>query len=62
MAGSGLTGYILKLAISRSLTNIDKNSQRLIQLEKDFAVAEEKLSTLRKDLNNAHKKIRELEK
>lgn len=57
-----MTGYLLKLAINRSLIKIDKHDDRLMQLEKDFAVSEEKGIALRKDLNNAHKKIRELEK
>ena len=62
IAGSGLTGYFLKLAINRSLTKIDKHDERLMQLEKDFAVEKEKGLRLRKDLNNAHEKIRELDK
>jgi len=62
IAGSGITGTVIVFIVKQSLAKLTSNESRIIELEKLSAVEKEKLYTLKKSVNSAHEKIRELEK
>ena len=60
--GTGSVGSLMLYFIKRSLSRLDDNTHRINEADKYLAVQAEKVATLRKDINNAHAKIREIEK